>query len=589
MNDPSLFVFGQGGRPEQMAAEAAHALRGLRHAGRISPLDPAPNDAVTVIAESGTAAALRRVRLSYATDVEDPCSGIMVNAARVDSVWDPLAWCFVDRWEAVIPPQPDGTAVRYMLRGEAADGRTVEADAETGRPNLYGYTVDRLMPPEWIRDAVIYQIFVDRFSDPFGAAGRPARGGEIYGGTLDGIRARLDYLTALGVDTLWLTPIFPSETHHGYDALDYESVATRLGGDDALRRLVAAAHESGMRILLDLAANHCSWHHPWFLEAQRDAADAHRDWFRWIDWPDHYHSFMDSTPYLPQLNTWNPAVVRYVTDVAAHYLCDVGVDGFRLDHAHGPPLSFWSDFRTGTRRAKSDSYTLGEVTLAPPGVRTYEGRLDGCLDFPVLAALRGFFLHRTFDAAALHAFLEANDRYYDPAFTRPSFLDNHDMNRFLWAADGDKRLLKLAAACQFALPQPPIVYYGTEIGLSQTEDTATGGFEAARLPMPWHDQDEELLAYYRALIRARRDHHALRRGGRSLVAADGDLYVFLCHRADDRVLVALNRSEERREVAAPVAGEDILTGDWIEGALTLEPLGAALVAVTDRDEVGRQR
>ena len=130
--------------------------------------------------------------------------------------------------------------------------------------------------------------------------------------------------------------------------------------------------------------------------------------------------------------------------------------------------------------------------------------MDGCLDFGLLEALRATFAHDAWDGVRLAGFLDAHEAYFPASFARPSFLDNHDMNRFLWSAGGDVARLKLAAVCQFTLAQPPIVYYGTEVGLSQDEDmrrSGYGGDKWARLPMLWgDDQDSELFAFYRSLV-----------------------------------------------------------------------------------------
>jgi glycosidase len=257
------------------------------------------------------------------------------------------------------------------------------------------------------------------------------------------------------------------------------------------------------------------------------------------------------------------------------------VDGFRLDHAHGPPLLFWTQFRERTRREKPDSYTVGEVTLSPGGLQWYEGRLDGCLDFPLLAAFRQFFIHGTIDAATFHAFLQAGDHFYGLDFSRPTFLDNHDMNRFLWLAGNDTRILKLAAACQLALPQPPIVYYGTEIGMSQERDVSQNGFEAARLPMDWEHQQPGVLQFYRRLIHLRREHPALRTGTRRALATRERFYAFLCEAEGERIVVALNATDSDQSIELPgVGGVELQSAQAVPPILVVGPMKAALVLVT---------
>lgn len=585
--DPSLFVFGHLATPNHLAAEARRHLAGLYHAGRIEPRDPGPGQPVSVLVDVGSDAAIDRVWVQYAVDGRRPARAApTVEARRLDVRWDDLAWTYADRWTAELPPQAEGTSVCYVVYGRTrSSGEQLAADGVSADdPELFGYDVDRLSSPPWVEDAVIYQIFVDRFWDPASDFGRPLTSGdEIYGGTLDGVRERLEYLSELGVDALWLTPVFEAETYHRYDTVDYERVSAQLGGNRALSSLVRAAHDRGIRILLDFAANHLSWHHPWFLDAQRNRHSRYRDWFTFERWPDRYESFF-GVPLLPKINTYNPEVVDYLCQVATRYLTEVGVDGFRLDHVIGPPLFFWSKFRTATKAVRADSFTVGEATVGPEELRRYEGRIDGCLDFPLLQAFRRFFVHRSIDAAAFHSFLDHHEGYFQPGFTLPTFLDNHDMDRFLWAAVGDVRKLKLAAACQFSLPQPPIIYYGTEVGLSQEVGAGSPfGFEACRLPMIWDDrQDRDLFAFYRRLIDARKRHPALRRGSRQCFIAEGGLCAYTCSTADERVTVVLNNSPQEQTVQLPhTEGTDLLTGARVRGAVSLAPLQAAMVAEPD--------
>ena len=173
----------------------------------------------------------------------------------------------------------------------------------------------------------------------------------------------------------------------------------------------------------------------------------------------------------------------------------------------GATHAFWSAFRVATRRAKADAAIFGEITDTPALMRSYTGRMDGVLDFHLLDLLRGFFAFQSIAVSQFDRAVRQHFAYFGQALVLPSFLDNHDMNRFLWIANGDTRRLKLAALCQFTLPQPPIVYYGTEVGLSQRQ--AVGRLEEARLPMLWDEQqDRDLLDFYQRLIHLRRQTSA---------------------------------------------------------------------------------
>lgn len=574
----ALFVFGPDRTPQALSAAARRRLSGLSHGSRMSPRDPGPGEGVTLHIEAGASLPLERVFVSYSTDGAPPTTNsLSLEAEPRTRYWDPLARTYVQTWEARVPGLPEGTRVRYVVMGECG-GVLVFADSADGQPVLAGYNVDAISVPLWVREAIVYQIFVDRFWDTSEAFTQPLQSPyQVYGGTLDGITVRLEYLHDLGVTTLWLTPIFPAETYHGYDALDFGSVASRLGGEASLSRLVSAAHGYGIRILLDLAANHCSWHHPFFQHARRYPASPYREWFTFTDWPNAYKTFAD-VPSLPKLNTHHPDVIAYLTSQASRYLDEIGVDGFRLDHAQGPPLLFWTEFREHMRRTRAGSYLVGEVTQEPDALQWYEGRLDGCLDFPLMAAFRQFFLEHTLDAAAFHGFLTHNERFYGANFTHPSFLDNHDMNRFLWSAGNDTRLLLLAAVAQFTLPQPPIIYYGTETGMSQTEDVAEAGFEAARLPMNWDAPNAQVHSFYRHLIRLRRCHAAMRSPTRHLLSACDRFYAFQACAEGETLVVAINAGPVSSTLSLPGArGRDALSGEEIRDGMQVEPLQSRLV------------
>lgn len=528
------FIFGPLSTAEGRLKQARMARVGLFHDINLNPIDPAEKEPVAITVRVGAEIAVKAVSLHYTTDADLPFSCcdfehpsiVTIPMQRAQIEWDTLQWSYLEQWVATIPGQPIGTQVSYAITAttktdrsiacpyvdvdalkrwgnpEDFDFKALERRQRGEQPQIYQFVVDQQTIPDWIQNAIIYQIFVDRFApDPETTFQAPDDRSGIYGGTLNGIRSKLDYLQDLGVNCLWLTPIFPSPSHHGYDPTDYSTIEPRIGTIEDWHRLVSEAHQRGMRIILDYVVNHVSNQHPAFQTALSDRQHATYEWFRFRDYPHQYDCFFD-VPGQPELNSDHPEVREYFIRNACHWL-QQGCDGFRLDYAHGVSHAFWSAFRDATRRTKSESVTFGEITQPPSVMRSYTGRMDGCLDFRVLELLREFFVFDSLTVSQFDHALAQHLAYFGSSLVLPSFLDNHDMNRFLWAVNGDRRRLKLAALCQFTLPQPPIIYYGTEVGLSQVENV--GRLEESRLPMLWgKQQDAALLAFYKQLIALRR-------------------------------------------------------------------------------------
>ena len=539
------FIFGTLATDELKLVHHRVARYGLQHGHDLEPRDPKPGQPVTLTVRVGPDLDAEQVACYYTLDGSEPSgargdasNGQVLMLKQTGVVWDTLVWGYVAVWQATLPAQPEGVVVRYRIGAWASDGPEVFADSPDrhiaaqraahaffhGQPipplsitpqagetdgkriQTFAYSVDRFGPPSWARDAVIYHVFVDRF---FPGSGRDwLQTGDLLGycgGTLWGLAEKLDYIADLGANCLWLSPIFPSPTHHGYDATDLYHVEPRLGGDEALRAVVDGAHARGIRVLLDFVCNHVSDRHPIFLDARSNPDSPYRERFTFDDSEIGYRTYF-GVRSMPEVNVANPAAREWLFDAARYWLREFDVDGYRLDHANGPGPDFWTDFWRACKLQKPDCLCFGEVIDAPTVQLEYTGRLDGWLDFQTAEALRRTFAQGRWSEKDLMRLLRRRHSFFPEGVLQPTFLDNHDMDRFLFLARGDKQALRRAAALQMQLPGPPIIYYGTEVGLNQAVSIQEGkGMHINRVPMIWDDeQDGDLLEDYKALIRERR-------------------------------------------------------------------------------------
>ncbi|MCI0713926.1 MAG: alpha-amylase [Chloroflexi bacterium] len=536
-------IFGTFATDELKLVHHRAKRRGLQHNFEINPRDPKPGEAVMLSVTTGPDFNPETVIACYTTDGSLPVTerdtahnGSIIVFNRDSIEWDSFVWGYVQHWSATLPPQPDGTLVRYQISGWNSDTPEHYADNPDSKlaaeaaaaaffaeqtlpdnhysmdagqtPRTFAYHVDTYTPPAWAYDAIIYQIFVDRFYPGNGKSWlQTAELDGICGGTLWGVVEKLDYIAELGANCIWLSPTWVSPSHHGYDALDYQQTEPRLGGDEALRGLINAAHERGIRVLLDLVCNHVSNKHPIFLSALNDPASPYRDWFYFDTTRKFgYRAFFD-VKTMPELNLANPETREWMLDIARYWLEEFDIDGYRLDYANGPGPEFWAEFQKACKAIKPDSLCFGEIIDAPDAVQAYQGVLDGCLDFHLSDAIRRTFGWQSMSLADLDTFRERHAACFDQhTFIMPTFLDNHDMDRLIYVAGGHQAALMAAAEYQMQLPSPPIIYYGTEVGLSQEHSTRDGfGQHISRTPMLWGDeQDQQLLAFYKALIQQRK-------------------------------------------------------------------------------------
>ncbi len=556
--------------------EYRNSLTGIKHLHRLKrPSAPQPNEPIALHVTTSGDIAYDSVRCWMTVNDEETTFELVPG----ESVWNTLEWQYVRHWSGQIPPQASGTIVSYKIGGRVigtgsstasfglpATPKWIFADNQArvlSEATEFAISVDDYEVPTWVRDAVIYHIFLDRFYPGDGVSWKKSTNlSGFFGGTLRGVIQKLGYIQSLGCNAIWLSPLFASPSHHGYDATDYYTVEPRFGTNADLKELIEKAHQRDIRVILDFVANHWSNQHPTFQAAQHDENSEYRSWYTWQRWPDEYTSFF-GVKGMPQLNLKHKPASGYLLKCAQYWL-ENGVDGYRLDYAPGPPHTFWADFRQACKAVNSDAFLFGEVVSHSDTIASYVPHFDGCLDFLLADALRRTFALETSTLLAFEAFLAAHETYFRNDFSLPAFLDNHDMTRILYLAGEDKAKVKLAALVLFTLSVPPVIYNGTEVGVSQRNPL--GRFEEARLPMLWGDeQDKDLLAYFRRLGALRKRFPAITSGRREVVHLNvqNGTYAYLLTLETDSVLIALNIGRRSATINIPIPSFQHSTEDML--------------------------
>ena len=439
----------------------------------------------------------------------------------------------------------------------------------------FDHRADRAAVPAWTVDAVVYNIFPDSFATGHRSiSGSPTRvcGCEgLRGGTLRGVRENLDYLEQLGVNCLYLNPIFVAGAYHKYDTLDYFHVDPALGTDDDLRALVEACHARDMRVMLDGVFNHCSWRFFAFEDVvRRGAASPYRDWFYHLEFPVVRPESGEPIPgyecfgyerTMPKLDTANAQVREYLCRVGEHWVRAFDIDGWRLDVASEIDDGFWREFRRRVKAIKPDCLLVGEVWETARHWLNGD-MFDSTMNYDFRKHARRFFAEESIDARAFAGrcgdMLMRYRKQMIPA--QLNLLDSHDVSRFLSLCGGDARRYRLAALFQLTFPGMPSIFYGDELGAMGVRE------EEYRRAMPWADGDAALWDFFRRAIALRRAHAALRGGSfRVLRAEFGErLLIYAREHGGERLTVAINAGEE--SVQLPEAPANVLWGEGLEDA-----------------------
>lgn len=555
----------------------------------------------------------------------------VTDTRRTTEKGDPMGWHFYlsptdteGKWSATLQVPLEPTILTYTFEfhnddpaAEPSPSLSEMRQIEGENKPIYGewasmpfkiavYDPAR-MPADWTQGMVIYQIFPDRFAngDPSndhlmkGVYGHepqlrrwgerpehPPLGRDFYGGDLRGVIQHLDYIADLGIDCIYLCPIFDSPTNHRYDAIDYFRIDPMLGTEQDFDELIEQAHARGIRIVLDAVFNHCSSDSIYFDITNKFGNGAYHSqqspyyrWFDFQDWPRQYRGWYD-LGFMPEFVEC-PEMEDYFLGeqgVTAHWLRK-GIDGWRCDVAFDNTDEFWRRFRKSVDRVKPGAYSVSEEWRDSTHYLLGD-TFNATMNYRFAWAVRGFLATDDLTASELDDRLSTWLRDTPPPALKAqmNLVDSHDTGRILTACNGDLHRLKQVLAFQLSYPGAPMIYYGGETGLEG--DYAEDG----RRTMPWDNLSHELIDYFKRAIHFRRGRQALRGGDAETVIIDDvqRVYGFRRFSSDESIYCVFNAGDEPAEVRLLIGGHwrDALGGSAIEtrgDALVawIEPRGAA--------------
>lgn len=553
--------------------------------------------------------------------------------------WLPMAWSRndatgrFDLWTATIPASCSAKYYRFQVNdGSDTDWYNAGGTTDNEPSRLDFYVLPGYAIPAWVKNAVMYQIFPDRFANGdasndvqtgeysyFGAptqkkawgqsvfADAPAVNSSVFfGGDLQGIRQNVGYLkNTLGVDTLWMNPVFTSPTNHKYDTQDYDNVDPHLGGNAALNGLIADMHSTSNgpagKVVLDGVFNHSGSWAKWFdrgnvwptvTGAHESQSSPYANWYTFFSWPDSYASFFNSTPSMPKFNygaTGSPvrnAIYGSTTSVAQKWIRQNGIDGWRLDapqyaDANGGDGSnatnhqIWKEFRTAVKGANANTYVFGEYwNNANPWLTG--GEWDGASNFngftqPVSEWITGKDYSNgsaSLTTSAFDSWLRGTRADYPRAaqLGMSNHLSNHDIPRFGTRAGGDIWKTYLAHFFQLTYVGVPTIYYGDEYGMQGGADPDN------RRTFDWSQAttSNASVALVKKLISIRKTYPALRTGSFITLGVDDGTKMYAYGRMDaaNRIAVVLNNDSVSHSYTVPVYQLSVTDGSTLTDAIT---------------------
>ncbi|HBR29925.1 MAG TPA: alpha-glycosidase [Firmicutes bacterium] len=519
------------------------------------------------------------IRLKTRKKAADSCHLLYWNRFKKDTTGELVAKMrcyardeFFDYYEIIIDTIESTKYIKYYFQlsktGQSIyfnyHGATILNPTDGFFEYLYTNEKDIFEAPLWSKGTVFYQIFPERFCNgdltndpkntvPWGST--PTRDNYL-GGDLQGIINKLDYLENLGVEALYLTPIFKASSNHKYDTVDYFQIDPSFGTSDDLKKLVQICHRKGMKIILDGVFNHCGYFFPPFQDLLKNGVDSkYKDWFLCEGLPlDPENVNYETTGYykwMPKLRLSNPQVRAFILKIASFWMTEANIDGWRLDVADEVDYTFWQDFRKVVKSINPQCFILAE-TWRENREMLRGDQMDSVMNYLFRDALVDFFAKKRITPSQFDERINRILGVY-PTTTHLSLynlIGSHDTARFLTLSKEEHRILKTTSAFQLCFPGIAGIYYGDEIGLTGENDPD------CRKCMDWVPPKEklEISNWYKKLIALRKRMKPLRLGSFASNYCSTDNYVYGFYREfeEDRVYVVINNSDLVTEITYPV-------------------------------------
>ena len=445
----------------------------------------------------------------------------------------------------------------------------------------YNHRADIVNPPSWTKDAIIYNIFPDSFATGKRYISEVATENEFagvtskgkLGGTLRGIIENVDYLKELGVNAIYINPIFAAGEYHKYDLIDYFHIDPCFGTNEDFRELVDTFHQNGIKVIIDGVFNHCGWKFFAFEDVvQNGEKSKYKDWFYRLEFPvvrpDDYETYPTYECFgyermMPKLNTANPEVEEYFCKVGRYWVEEFHTDGWRIDVASEVNDAFWRRFYREVKSVNPEAVLIGEIWESAN--HWLDGTIfDSAMNYDFRKHSKRFFGEQSIDAQ------EFNNRVTDmrmryrsqTVYAQLNVLDSHDVSRFLSLCENDKKRYRLAVIFQMTFMGMPSIFYGDELGLSGIEEADY------RQAMKWGKEDT-LFSFFQNVIRIRKQEETLRSGKyRTVLAKAGSrLYAYERYLENESIRIILNMNDTVEDVSKLIGERSILLEDGLDGTM----------------------